>query len=79
MIYAQVDRGQKLHLVCEPGEELRGEVIRAGSLSAPLCGRKVHTGYRMTTNVPLFASACKICLRVFNSARPPWGHREKLG
>lgn len=69
MIYAQVERGQRLHLVCEPGEELRGEVIRAGSLSAPLCGRKVHTGYRMTINVTM-AKACKNCLRVFN--------REKL-
>lgn len=63
MTYAQYESGQKLHLVCEPGEEYRGEVIRIGHLSWPLCGRRKPGGYRMTINVPL-AHACKNCRRV---------------
>lgn len=64
MKYAQIKAGQKLHLVCEAGEEHNGEVIRKGFVSDPLCGRK-HNGYRMTINVPL-ANSCKNCLRVWN-------------
>ena len=63
MLYAQVESGQKLHLVCEAGEEYRGQVVRRGYLSAPLCGRPVEGDYRMTCNLPL-AHACKNCLRV---------------
>jgi hypothetical protein len=67
MRYAQVKGGQRLHMVCEPGEETpRGDVIRAGYLSNPLCGRAVDSGYRMTINVPL-ANACKNCRRVYRS------------
>jgi hypothetical protein len=67
MIYAQIKSGLKLHLVFEPGEELRGEVIRKGFLSNPLCGQK-HNGYRMMINVPL-AHTCKNCLRIFQSLK----------
>jgi hypothetical protein len=67
MRYAQEKSGQKLHLVCEPGEEYRGEVIRAGRLSHPLCGRKAAS-YRMTINMPL-AHACKNCVRVRNAGK----------
>lgn len=67
MRYAQVKGGQRLHLVCEPGEKYRGEIIRAGYVSAPLCGRRVEGGYRMTINVPL-ANACRNCLRVYRAA-----------
>lgn len=66
MRYAQIKAGQKLHLVCEPGEECRGEVVRKGFLSQPLCGRRAER-YRMTINVPL-ANACKNCRRVANGA-----------
>lgn len=62
MIYAQEKSGQKLHLVCEPGEECRGEIIRKGFVSGPLCGRKV-SGYRMTINIP-FGHVCLNCMRV---------------
>lgn len=62
--YAQVSGGQKLHLVCEPGEETPdGRIVRAGYLSNPLCGRPAPNGYRMTINVPL-GNACKNCRRV---------------
>lgn len=66
MRYAQVAGGQKLHLVCEPGEKLRGEWIPAGRISLPLCNRSVPRGYRMTINVPL-ANACHNCLRVYRA------------
>ncbi len=66
MLYAQEKSGQKLHLVAEPGEEYRGEVIRKGHLSQPLCGRTVQ-GYRMNINVPL-ANACRNCLRVVRAS-----------
>lgn len=66
MMYAQIKGGRKLHLVCEPGEEYHGEIIRAGCVSAPLC-RTVHFHgrYRMTINVSL-GEACKNCLRVLS-------------
>jgi hypothetical protein len=67
MRYAQIKGGQKLHLVCEPGEEYYGEIIRAGTVSAPLCkARHFNGSYRMTINVPL-ANACKNCLRVWRT------------
>lgn len=62
MIYAQEKGGQQLHLVCEPGEEYRGEIVRYGHLSQPLCGRKVSE-YGMTIGYPL-GHACKNCLHV---------------
>ena len=62
MTYAQFSAGRKLHLVCQPGEEYRGEVVRAGSLSWPLCGLRSRPRYRMTINVPL-RNACKNCLK----------------
>lgn len=69
MTYAQVCGGQKLHLVAEPGEEFRGQIIRAGFLSLPLCGRRVPpNGYRMTINIPL-RHACRNCLRIDRSIR----------
>jgi hypothetical protein len=61
--YAQVKSGQKLHLVYEPGEGHRNDIVRAGYVSAPLCGRPAPS-YRMTINAPL-ANACKNCLRVY--------------
>lgn len=68
MIYAQIKSGSKLHLACEPGEEYRGEVIRKGFLSKPLCGQPAPNGYRMTVNLPL-AHACKRCQRVARARR----------
>lgn len=67
MIWAQHKGGQKLHLACEPGEEYKGVVIRKGSLSQPICGKKVDQ-YRMTINLPL-GNVCKNCLRVFRKRR----------
>lgn len=64
MIYAQIGGGMKLHLACEAGEEYRGEVIRRGNLSAPLCATPAfHGHYRMTINVSL-GEACKNCRRI---------------
>jgi hypothetical protein len=63
MRYAQFSAGNKLHLVCEPGEEYRGTVIRIGELSWPLCGLRVKPNYRMTVNMPL-SHACRRCLAV---------------
>jgi len=66
MLYMQIKSGQKLHLVYEPGEGVnRKELIPAGMLSAPICGRGFdeNNTFRMTINVPL-ANACKNCLRV---------------
>ena len=63
MIYAQIKSGQKLHLVNEPGEEHRDDIIRAGELSQPICGRRTDR-YRMTIGLPL-NHACKNCLRVW--------------
>jgi hypothetical protein len=66
MIYAQIAGGLKLHLAYEPGEGLDdAHLIRAGTLSAPLCGTPRFIGqYRMTCNMPL-AHACKTCQRVY--------------
>ena len=63
MIYAQIASGLKLHLVYEPGEgKDAAHLVRAGHLSAPLCGSSRFRGhYRMTCNVPL-GHACKRCL-----------------
>jgi len=64
----QIKGGQKLHLVYEPGEGKDDQnIIRAGYLSAPICGRGFDNGnFRMTINVPL-ANACKRCLKVYNA------------
>lgn len=62
MKYAQISSGRKLHLVCEAGEEYRGQIIRKGFISAPLCGQK-QQGYRMTISVPL-NNACKKCMKI---------------
>ena len=68
MTYAQVQGGQRLHLVCEPGERWKdGDIITAGHLGLPICGRRVPpSGYRMTINVPL-ANLCGNCRRVWRS------------
>lgn len=64
MRYAQVESKQRLHLVYEPGEGHGDHIVRAGRVSAPLCGRPVLNGYRMTVNLPL-GNACRNCLRVY--------------
>ena len=68
MIYAQIKSGQKLHLAYQPGEGKNdSEIVRAGFLSAPICGQPMgDSGYRMNINVPL-GSACKRCLRVYRA------------
>jgi hypothetical protein len=67
MRYAQIMGGGKLHLVCEPGEEYKGRVIRAGFVSAPLCSTPRFDGsYRMTINAPL-GHSCKNCRRVYRA------------
>lgn len=63
MIWAQISSGNKLHLACEPGEELNGYVVRIGQLSRPLCNQHMDGGYRMTCNLPL-ANGCKKCRRI---------------
>ena len=64
MTYAQIMAGGKLHLVCEPGEEYKGHVIRAGHVSAPLCSTPRFNGsYRMTINLPM-GHSCQNCRRV---------------
>ena len=74
MRYMQIDGGQKLHLVYEPGEGIsRDKLIPAGRVSPPLCGRKLDNrqyqhGYRMTINAPL-GHACLNCFRVYNARR----------
>jgi hypothetical protein len=68
--YAQFKSGRKLHIVCEPGEEYRGEVIRVGNLSWPLCGYRYADHYRMTINVPL-RNACKKCVQVRDRTGQP--------
>jgi len=55
MRYAQVHRGNKLHLVFEAED----------ALSNPICGIKASQ-YRMTINMPLGRS-CKNCWRVFDA------------
>ena len=65
MIYAQIKKGQRLHLAYEAGEGSDPKaLIPAGQLSLPLCGAHVPAGYRMTCNLPL-ANACKNCRRVY--------------
>ncbi len=64
MIYAQIKAGRKLHLACQPGEEYRGDVIRIGNLSPPLCGTPNNGRYRMTINLPL-AHACQRCQSIY--------------
>jgi len=67
MTYAQIMAGGKLHLVCVPGEEYKGEVIRAGYVSAPLCSTRRFDGrYRMTINAPL-GHSCQNCQRVYRA------------
>ena len=67
MRYAQYRSGQKLHLVYEPGEgKDDANIVRAGHLSWPLCGRRDGNGYRMTINLPL-GHACRNCQRVYRA------------
>lgn len=67
MIYAQIKGGMKLHLACEPGEDYRGDVIRKGYISPPLCATRGFQGsYRMTINVSL-GEACRNCRRIANA------------
>lgn len=67
MIYAQVKRKQKFHLVYEAGEGPDDlHLVKAGFLSDPICGRPAQGGYRMTVNVPL-ANECKNCRRVVDA------------
>jgi hypothetical protein len=66
MIYAQISSGLRLHLAYEPGEGKDDEsIVRAGFLSAPICGRRIAGNYRMTCNLPM-ANACRSCLRVWS-------------
>ena len=63
----QIEGGQKLHLVYEPGEGIdKQNLIQAGHVSAPICGRGFdkNGNFKMTINVPL-ANVCKRCLRVY--------------
>lgn len=67
MIYAQISSGQRLHLAYEPGEgKDDANMVRAGYLSGPLCGRRMQGNYRMTCNLPL-ANACRSCMRVWSA------------
>ena len=66
MRYAQFEGGLKLHLVYEPGEGHGNQIVRAGYLSAPLCGIKRDEPYRMTINMPL-GHACHNCQRVYGA------------
>lgn len=74
MTYAQVAAGQRLHIVCEAGEVYRGQVIPAGCLSRPLCGRRAEA-YRIVTDAPR-ANVCRHCLRVYRAARRGEGGGE---
>ena len=65
MIYAQIKKGQKLHLAYEAGEGRDNRrLVPAGYVSDPICGRSAPEGYRMVINIPL-GNACKRCLRVY--------------
>src|SRR5688500_5580071 len=67
VIYAQIRKGRRLHLAYEAGEGRTPQtLVPAGFVSAPLCGRSIPNGYRMTINVPL-ANACKACRRVWRA------------
>ena len=63
MLYAQVKRGQRLHLVYEAGEGPDNDIVRKGFVSAPLCNRRMIGNFRMTINLPL-ANACRNCRRI---------------
>lgn len=68
MIYMQIEGGQKLHLVYEPGEGRDARhLIPAKHVSSPICGRGFdkNGNFKMTINVPL-ANACKRCLKIYN-------------
>ena len=68
VIYAQIKSGQKLHLVCEAGEEDRGAIILKGHLGVPLCGKPIEDDhYRMTCNLPLPTHSCENCQRIYRS------------
>jgi hypothetical protein len=68
MIYAQIKSGQKLHLAYQAGEGKNdSEIVKAGYLSAPICGQAMNgAGYRMNINIPL-GNACKRCLRIIRA------------
>lgn len=67
MIYAQIRGGLKLHLVYEAGEGPDEQhLVKAGFLSAPICGHNFDGNYRMTINMPL-GHACMNCQRVVKS------------
>jgi len=68
MRYMQIKSGEKLHLVYEAGEGPdSGNLIEAGHIGAPICGRGFNNGgYRMTINAPL-GHACKRCLRIYSA------------
>lgn len=55
MIYAQIKKGQKLHLAYEAGEgKDDNHLVKIGHVSAPICGRKFGAdGYRITINLPM--------------------------
>lgn len=73
MIYAQIKSGNKMHLAYQPGEGWVDMIVKAGYLSAPLCGQPVpSSGYRMTCNLPL-GHACKACRRVARSREAKGG------
>ena len=55
MTYAQIKKGQRLHLVFHA----------EGRISQPICGKRTSE-YRMTIDVPL-DSACKNCQRVYKA------------
>lgn len=68
MKFVQIKKGQKLHIVYEPGEGKDDQhLIKAGFLSSPICGRGFdeNGNFRLTTNLPM-EHACKNCIRVLN-------------
>ena len=76
MIYAQIMSGGKLHIAAEAGEAYRGQTIRRGHISAPLCRSPRFDGrYRMTCNVPL-AHACRSCQRLAHRPTSKEPHDE---
>lgn len=64
MIWAQISSGRKLHLAGQPGDTVRGEVVKTGFLSHPLCNQPMQGSYRMTCNLPL-ANGCKKCRAIY--------------
>lgn len=69
MIWAQIRSGRKMHLAAQPGEEVRGEVVRIGHLSRPLCNQPMSGNYRMTCNLPL-GNGCKKCRKITRGTHP---------